>query len=482
MIEPIRKELQKTIPAKYYDSFFKSIDVVKMNESRIILGVSGSSALTCKQHIENKYFKELNQAVANSVGKRKVELIVLGNIDTTKKQKESDKIDYDGDVYKLESYIKENIEIRFNEVSKVLEHKPVSSKNYILWSDRAFNDLWIRIRKQKEYKNASKDSLLSILGSSVIPGYHPIQDYFNNIEPWDKKTDWIGRVCSCVKVSNEMDFRRYFEKWCIRVLYSQVREPGFINEHCFTIQSKQGWYKSTFINGLIPKDLTQYYSSRIPADFKSKDAAVAASMLLLWNFDEIDKITNKRDAAEVRDFFSMKGIFDRAAYGKNHEHFDRMCSYTATCNNVNFLVDPTGNRRYIVFSLLKPIDIDRFQKIPIEKFWAQVYSLAKSIRSNQIHWNSEEQRQIDENNHQYKYSDSEYEIILKYFRPIEENQYVEKNDKHKWMSSTDIFLFISEKHPSFKMNSTWIGRGLSNMNFFHKRTANSRQFLVHQLK
>ncbi|XDD46365.1 VapE domain-containing protein [Leptospira sp. WS39.C2] len=475
----IKKELQKIVPAIYYERIFKEMRLVKLNESKVVFGLSGPGAVTAKKHIESKYMDSLSLSVANSIGKRKIELIVDENVNTTKEQKPSDKIDIDGEVHKLENYLKKNVSLRFNEISQSLEHRPTNSKNFIQWSDRDFNDLWIFVKKQKEYKYASKDNLLSLLSSSVIPTYHPIKDYFNNLEKWDKKTDWIGKVCSCIKVSNELDFRSYFEKWCIRAVYSLFSDGEFVNEHCLTIQSNQGWYKSTFINGLIPKELRPYYNSRIPTDFKSKDASVAASKIWIWLFDEIDKITNKKEAAEVRDFFSMKGSFERAAYGRNAQHFKRISSFIAACNKVEFLVDDTGNRRYIIFSLLKPIEIDKFQKIPIERFWSQVFHLYKSTRWNQIHWNSSEQKQIQENNLQYEYSNNEYEVILKYFRPISLEEFDEKNKSHAKLSATDIYLFIHEKHPTFKLDTRWIGRGLSKMGFIRtKIDKNHRVFLV----
>lgn len=73
----IQKELQKTVPAVYYNRFFREMSLIKMTESKIIFGLDGTGAMSAKRHIENKYFELLDLAVANSVGKRKVELIVL---------------------------------------------------------------------------------------------------------------------------------------------------------------------------------------------------------------------------------------------------------------------------------------------------------------------------------------------------------------------------------------------------------------------
>ena len=74
---------------------------------------------------------------------------------------------------------------------------------------------------------------------------------------------------------------------------------------------------------------------------------------------------------------------------------------------------------------------------------------------------------------------NDYEIILKYFQTLPLNQYNPKNKIHQWMSATDIYLFIHSKHPNFKMDVRWIGRGLIQLGFERRRTnAAGKQFLV----
>ncbi|MDZ4726540.1 MAG: VapE family protein [Leptospira sp.] len=476
----IQKELQKNVPAIYYNKFFKEMALVKMTESKIIFGFDGSGALSIKRHVENKYFEQLNLAVANSVGKRKVELIVLEKIDTTKPPKKSDKIDYDGEVHKIESYLKEHAVLRYNVLNHCLEHKPKGSKDFLLWSDRDFSDLYLNLKRQKEFKYISKDTLLSILNSSFVPSFHPVKEYFPSIaDQWDGKTDWIGQICSCIKVTNQIKFRQYFEKWLLASLHTLYSDKPFRNEFCLIFQSPQGWYKSSFIDGLIPKALTPYYNSRIPENLKSKDLIIMASSVFIWNLDEIDSITRKKEAAELKQFLSNSVAIERAAYGRNMQSWTRISNFLGACNKVEFLVDETGNRRFIVFSLAEAIKINKFQKIPIEKFWAQVYHKYQKAKTSQIYMSAEEKLAISGNNLQYEYHNNDYEIILKYFQTLPLNQYNPKNKIHQWMSATDIYLFIHSKHPNFKMDVRWIGRGLIQLGFERRRTnAAGKQFLV----
>jgi len=478
MIEPIKKELSKTIPAKYYESFFTNFNLLKMSGTRIVFGIDGTNALNIKRHIEGKYIANIEEAVEKTVGKRKVEILIQEKIDTTKPPKKNDLIDWEGEVHKLETYLKENIEIRRNLIFDSLEHKPKGSKDFISWTDKDFNNTYLAIKRLKEHKYANKDTLASLLNSDAVPSFHPIKDYFESIEnEWNGKTDYIGQLCSCIKVSNDLNFREYFEKWLTRSMYS-LYNPDFHNEHCLIIQSRQGWYKSTFFNGLIPKEIKDYYNSRIPEDLRSKDLIVQASRIWIWFLDEIDKITTKREAADLRDFLSSKGAFERAAYSRNATHFKRLSNFLGACNKVEFLVDDTGNRRFVIFSLSEAININKFEKIDKTQFWSQVYNIYKKTKWNQIHWTGVQRTSIEENNLQYEYSNNEFEIILKYFRPILIEDYDKKNKSHGWMSATEILLFIQEKHPNFKLDMRWIGRGLTKMGFHFSRTATMRAFLV----
>jgi len=476
MIEPIKKELQKTIPAIYYQRFFDRFDLVKLTDTKVVFGVQGTGALTVKQHIEKRYSANIEEAVQKTVGSRKVELIVVEHIDKTKAPKKDEHLDLDGEVIKLKNYVSK-IKLRRNEVFDSLEYMPEGADGWATWTDREFSNLYLEIRSQKEYKYASKDTLATILNSSLIPGYHPVKSYLEDAgEAWDGK-DYIGKVSDCVRVSNEIDFREFFEKWLVRSVYS-LYHPEFHNEHCLIIQSRQGWYKSTFFNHLIPGEIKDYYNSRIPEDLRSKEVVVSASRIWIWFLDEIDKVTSKREAADLRDFLSSKGAFERAAYARNTSHFRSMANFLGACNKVEFLMDDTGNRRYIIFSLKEPIKIERFEKIDKRQFWGQVYNLAKKARAPQIHWTKEQIEAVSENNLQYEYSNNEYEIILKYFRPLNKEDFNPKDKSHAWLSATDILLKIQEKHPNFKTNLTWVGRGLSKMGFVKRRDASSRTFLV----
>ncbi len=67
----------------------------------------------------------------------------------------------------------------------------------------------------------------------------------------------------------------------------------------------------------------------------------------------------------------------RLPYARSESSFLRRTSFGASVNDVNFLVDPTGNRRFLPL-LLESIDYEKYTKIDKQQLWAQVYEMYKS--------------------------------------------------------------------------------------------------------
>jgi predicted P-loop ATPase len=77
---------------------------------------------------------------------------------------------------------------------------------------------------------------------------------------------------------------------------------------------------------------------------------------------ELDHVTNKKHAGQVKAFLSQSTDMFRVPYGKATEAFPRRCVIVGSTNrDSGFLVDDTGNRRFWVIpvtcTLQKPIDV-----------------------------------------------------------------------------------------------------------------------------
>ena len=79
---------------------------------------------------------------------------------------------------------------------------------------------------------------------------------------------------------------------------------------------------------------------------------------------------------------TMPSIDERAAYAHFHEHRQHIASFCGTGNNVQFLGDETGNRRWLPFEV-ESIRSPRDHPFNYAGIYAQAYALARpgTIRS-----------------------------------------------------------------------------------------------------
>ena len=54
---------------------------------------------------------------------------------------------------------------------------------------------------------------------------------------------------------------------------------------------------------------------------------------------------------QLKAMVTMPYVNERAAYGRNKERHPHIASFCGTGNNVQFLTDPTGNRRWLPFEV-----------------------------------------------------------------------------------------------------------------------------------
>ena len=69
---------------------------------------------------------------------------------------------------------------------------------------------------------------------------------------------------------------------------------------------------------------------------------------LLVNFEEIDSM-QRSELNQLKAMTTTLYVNERPAYGRNKVHLPHVASFCATGNNLQFLTDDTGNRRWLPF-------------------------------------------------------------------------------------------------------------------------------------
>tara|TARA_Y100000033_G_scaffold46585_1_gene51199 strand:+ start:80 stop:2221 length:2142 start_codon:yes stop_codon:yes gene_type:complete len=148
----------------------------------------------------------------------------------------------------------------------------------------------------------------------------------------------------------------------------RVFEPGCKFDQACVLMGQQGARKSSFW-----KALGGNFFSDALRDIQSKDDLMVLHRSWIMEWAELDHITNKRHAGQVKAFLSQSTDMFRVPYGKATEAFPRRGIIVGSTNRDEFLVDDTGNRRFWVIPVEAthntPIDVDILMK-EVDAIWA----------------------------------------------------------------------------------------------------------------
>ena len=169
-------------------------------------------------------------------------------------------------------------------------------------------------------------------------------------------------------------WRTCFKKWFVAMVASWMKDD-VVNHTVLVLVGRQGIYKTTWLDHLIPPEL-RAYSSKLPLTGQiTKDDRLRLCENGLLNIDELDAICG-REMNIVKSLLTSTDINERAAYGRLKERRVRLASFCASTNNREFLTDITGNRRWLPFEV-EEIQNPFYTTLPYELMYAQAKALVE---------------------------------------------------------------------------------------------------------
>lgn len=313
-------------------------------------------------------------------------------------------------------YLKKKYDFRFNTVSIDLEYKLKKSNE---WETLNPSDLEVELLL--EGFTGFDKQLAALLKSSFVPKFDPILEYFENLPKWDNENDYIGMLANYVKTTDQEFYVRQFKKMLVRMVAQGLNKIAF-NKHCFTFFSNQNDGKTYFFENLVQGTPLANYSKK-NIEFEGKDSKRSLAENFMINLDELAGLS-KQDVNRAKAFFSESQIKLRLPYDKKDSIMLRRASFVGSTNMREFLVDETGNVRWIVFEVLH-INHDMggpkgYKAIDINKVWAQAYYLFKNGFPVQL--SNEEIAHSENNNARYGRDTVEFQMLLQYFTPCKKEQ------------------------------------------------------------
>ena len=391
-------------------------------------------------------------------------------------------------------------------------------------SDRIVNTLWsqmssvLRVNIQDVYR---------VIESDYVPAFNPFVEYLESLPEWHEGDhDYIADLAATVKIKGEQEhiespeaaslkgtstqeisqeeisqeeisqegasqqgtaqqadsslftfrsslpslftFPFSLKKWLVGMVAGWISED-VVNNVILVFIGEQGAYKTTWFNYLLPPQLKQYFYTKTNANRMTRDDLLTLAQYGLVCCEELDTM-RPAELNQLKAAVTMPSIDERAAYAHFHEHRKHIASFCGTGNNVSFLSDPTGNRRWLPFEV-ESIVSPRDHPFCYEGIYSQALALYKS---GFTFWFTKEEIQ-EQNRHNRKFETPrlEHELVDLYFRrPLE-------HENSMFMTSSRVLQIIGSGITQ-KLSATRIGMAFNELGFQRVRYHGIRGYLVMQ--
>ena len=335
-------------------------------------------------------------------------------------------------------------------------------------TDRDVNTLWKELSKEKPVR---KQDLQNVIESDYVKDYHPFRLYLDRLPPWrEDQGDHIMGLSLTVNIRGDADeqilFYEYLKKWLVAMVASWVT-PEVVNHEMLVFIGEQGSYKTTWFSMLLPPELRPYFYTKANSGLVSKDDLLTLAQYGLVCWEELDTMQPK-ELNKLKAAMTMPSINERAAYARYHENRPHLASFCGTGNNIQFLSDTTGTRRWLPFEV-ESIESPRSSPFDYDGIFSQAYTL---YRQGFRYWfDREEIDRLQRHNEQFETPSLEAELIDQYFRKPEGKEPGE-------FMPVSLALQVVGANITQKLSASLLGRAFMSMGYQFRKSHGIRGYLV----
>lgn len=411
-----------------------------------------------------------------------------------KKEKENDSSHKKATVEEMEEFINGYMKFRMNMLTHQIETQLIadaytdrpeaSACHWQRLTDHIENSLWCAMQHHGMAVNLNE--LHTLLGSDFVKEYHPLKEYLDGLPPWDGETDYIDRLAAMVHVKesphsplqqdksrerNDLSetpvrFADILKRWMVSMIAAALNET-VVNQVILTLIGRQGSYKTSFMQHILPPVLSEYYTTKSNSSRMTKDDLFTMTENLVINLEEIDTMPPS-ELNQLKAMVTQRYVDERRAYGRNKVHLPHVASFVATGNNLQFLTDDTGNRRWLPFEV-EDIDSPWEADIPYEGIYSQTYALYQDV--NFRYWLTDKEiQQLRGHVQQFEVPRPEYELILTYYRKpvgLERGVYTTSSQIIGRFGNTSLRLSLQK-----------VGRAMRELGFRQVKASNANYWVV----
>ena len=363
--------------------------------------------------------------------------------------------------------VQNGVESSFQEQPLNNSTQPLHHSTPCFWREMSKHDInSIVCHAAQEYdQNITSREVLTALQSDLIPQVHPLREYIQSLKPYtNDQPDWIDMVAqqvhvktnnneenlckedninnlrgnqiapqkanffgdpalpaapkennstpSCTTLHNTTPsadalWRTCFKKWFVAMVASWMYDE-VVNHQVLVLIGRQGIYKTTWLEHLIPPHLRDYCCKLANATQLNKDDRLRIAEFGLINLDELDAMT-PRELNAMKSIITATDVNERVAYGYTKERRIRLASFCASSNRREFLTDVTGNRRWLPFEV-ENIQNPFFTTLPYDLMYAEAWALAQDP-SFSYWFDLDEIEVLEEHNKHFRDESNEEQLL-----------------------------------------------------------------------
>lgn len=320
----------------------------------------------------------------------------------------------------------------FQNRAVVTEDLPWQEGNARDWNDT--DDAGIRQMLEKKFGITGVQKIMDGVALAFENRkVHPVRDYLSGLS-WDG-TERVPHLLTDYLGCENTEYTRAVITIHLVAAVARVMRPGTKYDTMLTLIGKQGIGKSTFIRVLSGDPWFNDSIDRIAG--KETFELLQGS----WHVELGELNATRRSEKEsVKQFLSKTEDIYRAPYGRRTNRYPRQCVFWGTGNEIEFLRDDTGERRYFPVKCDEvPTAKNVFTDLEKERdqIWAEVVELYK--KGTPIHLSRELEQQAAEVREQHKEDRPKVGLIMGFLdRPIPVDWYERTlPQKLEWLRGFD---------------------------------------------
>lgn len=209
--------------------------------------------------------------------------------------------------------------------------------------------------------------------------FHPVVDWVKT-KPWDGRSRFRDLFASITPSPKWAEFTELMfvqlEKWLVAgghcLALGSNRPEGVAVQGVLVLQGKQDMGKTRWFQSLVADP--SWLADGVTLHADQTDSIIGATSTFLCELGELDGTTRKSDVAMLKSFLTRSTDQYRAAYGRKREVYPRRTIFGATVNPEEFLVDPTGNRRYW---MMPAESVNADHGVDMQQLWAEAMHRAQ---------------------------------------------------------------------------------------------------------